>query len=43
MREARESLRRLSSETWQNAAPDNAAMTGQDDRDVWLKLSGDED
>ncbi len=27
----------------QNTAPDDATMTGQDYRDVWLKLSGEGD
>jgi hypothetical protein len=33
--------RRLSIGTWQNAASDDATMTGQDYRNVWLKLSGE--
>jgi hypothetical protein len=43
VREGREFVRHLSLEVWQSAAPESATMSGQDYRDVWLKLSGEAD
>jgi replicative superfamily II helicase len=40
-RAAKEFLRKLSVEDWQKAAPQHAAMTGSDYRDVWQLLAGE--
>lgn len=39
-RKAREFLKSLSVNDWQEAAPKGSKMTGEDYREVWLRLAG---
>jgi hypothetical protein len=41
VREARQFLRHLTVGDWQKAAPKKVAMSGEDYRDVWRRLSGE--